>query len=93
MNPLYAPKTPSGRLARLAEEIGEVMIEAGSVLQIIGKTQRFGGDARHPGGGPTNAQALLAAFSKLHTELDDLRQAALLVENDLLDHLADGVSA
>lgn len=83
MNPRYAPTTPEGRLSRLAEEIGEVMIEAGKVLRLIGKAQRFGVESRPPGGGPTNVEALLAAHGPLMFELEDLRQAAELVYDDL----------
>ncbi|WP_316194405.1 hypothetical protein [Bradyrhizobium sp. SZCCHNRI3052] len=61
MNPKYLPTTPYGRHARLFEEIGEV-------LQADSKWRRFGSFSRHPNGGPTNAEHMLA-------ELHDLKHA------------------
>ncbi|TXM69618.1 hypothetical protein [Methylobacterium sp. WL120] len=85
MNPKYMPTDPVGRRARLGEEIGEVMIEAGHVMQLLGKAGRFGIDSRPPLGPLSNRDLLLARFSKLRIEMDDLTQAMMLVEDDLLD--------
>lgn len=85
MNPKFAPKTPEGRIDRLIEEVGEVAIESGKLLQLLGKARRFGMDSQHPDGGLTNRNAILAAFSTLKFEMEDLANAAYLVETDLLD--------
>lgn len=69
MNPQYLPQTPEGRIDRLVEEAGEV-------LMAIGKLRRFGPDSRHPDGGPSNIE-------QLKTELRDLRHAIGEVEDDL----------
>lgn len=84
MNPKYAPTDPQGRRDRLGEEVGEVMIEAGRVLQILGKANRFGLESRPPSGGVTNREMLLTLFGDLRRELHDLSDALSLVENDLV---------
>lgn len=83
----YMPTTPHGRRARLSEEIGEVMIEAGKALRIMGKIGRFGLDSQHPDGGPTNREALLGILTPLISELNDLHGAVVQVEEDLREHL------
>jgi hypothetical protein len=85
MNPRYAPRDPEGRMNRLVEEVGEVMIEAGALLQVIGKAKRFGMDERHPDGGPTNREAIIAKMDDLRREMGDLEKAGYLVETDLLE--------
>lgn len=65
----FLPKTPDGRRYRLFEEMGEV-------LQAFGKAGRFGLESRHPDGGPTNRELILA-------ELGDLRHAIGAVESDV----------
>jgi hypothetical protein len=88
MNPRYAPRDPEGRMNRLVEEVGEVMIEAGALLQLIGKAKRFGLDSAHPDGGPTNRIAIIQAMEGLRREMGDLEKAGYLVETDLLDGFA-----
>jgi hypothetical protein len=87
MNPRYAPRDPEGRMNRLVEEVGEVMIEAGALLQLIGKAKRFGMDERHPDGGMTNREAIIDKMDHLRREMGDLEKAGYLVETDLLDDL------
>jgi hypothetical protein len=84
MNPKYAPRDPEGRRDRLGEEIGEVMMEAGQVLQILAKARRFGLESRPPSGGVTNREMLLLLFQELRRELTDLNEALTLVEDDLV---------
>lgn len=90
MNPAYAPKTPTGRLDRLIEEIGEVSVEAGALLKAIAKGRRFGMDSRHPDGGPTNREDALDIMGRLRSELLDLLGAMDHVETDMIEHAADG---
>lgn len=85
MNPKFAPKNPEDRLARLIEEVGEVMTEGGALLQAIGKAGRFGMESTHPTGGPKNRDLILVAMSKLRMEMKDLEGAILGVETDILD--------
>ncbi|KOX53865.1 hypothetical protein ADL19_14935 [Streptomyces purpurogeneiscleroticus] len=87
MNPRYLPRDPEGRMNRLVEEVGEVMIEAGALLQLIGKARRFGMESTHPDGGPTNREAIIAKMDDLRREMGDLEKAGYLVETDLLDDL------
>jgi NTP pyrophosphatase (non-canonical NTP hydrolase) len=54
------------RLAKLAEECGEV-------VQVIGKILLHGWDSRHPDGGPTNRELL-------QMELGDIEAVSVLME-------------
>ncbi|WP_213286734.1 hypothetical protein [Bradyrhizobium sp. sGM-13] len=78
MNPKFLPTTLDGQIDRVVEESGEVAEVMGRVLQIIGKTGRFGLTSAHPEGGPNNAALLLS-------ELADLRHAISVVENGITD--------
>ncbi|MEY9575783.1 hypothetical protein ABIE88_003359 [Bradyrhizobium diazoefficiens] len=71
MNPRYLPTTREGKIDRLVEESGEVLLA-------IGKAARFGLESTHPDGGPNNAARLLS-------ELADLRHAISEVENEITD--------
>jgi hypothetical protein len=88
MNPRYAPRDPEGRMSRLVEEVGEVLIEAGALLQLIGKAKRFGLDSTHPEGVVTNRHAIISKMDDLRREMDDLEKAGYLVETDLLEGLS-----
>jgi hypothetical protein len=79
MNPKFLPTTLDGKIDRVVEETGEVAEVMGRVLQIIGKTGRFGLTSAHPEGGPNNAALMLS-------ELADLRHALSVVENGITDH-------
>lgn len=46
VNDRYLPTTRDGCLARLMEEIGEVMIAGGTILQLLGKIERHGWQSR-----------------------------------------------
>ncbi len=69
MNPKYLPTTLQGKIDRIVEESGEVLVE-------IGKAGRFGLDNHPPKGGMNNAAAIL-------NECADLRHAISVVENEI----------
>jgi hypothetical protein len=81
-NEKYLPQTPQLRRWRLAEEIGEVILEGGAVLQELSKLERFG-----PDGDPDFRE-----WCKVHgtprerllKELDDLSGAIAAVRADLV---------
>lgn len=69
MNPKYLPRTLDGKINRIIEESGEVLVE-------IGKAGRFGLQNYPPEGGMNNAAAIL-------NECADLRHAISIVENEI----------
>lgn len=75
----------------LIEELGEVVIEIGALIAILGKSGRWGLSSYNPDTPPaerhTNASLIRAAMARFRTEVQDMSEAEARFNRHLGPHL------